>query len=63
MMGDVSVGFIKETVQTWPFDPLTGGPAGASQNGQGAWINLPPPGVWQALSTRDDGEVVGTDAY
>ena len=36
LMGDGSVRFIKDTVQTWPFSPVTGIPAGASQNGQGA---------------------------
>ncbi len=63
LMGDGSVRFIKDTIQTWPFSPVSGNPAGASQNAQGAWINLPPPGVWQSLSTRAGGEVVGGDAY
>ena len=63
LMGDGSVRFIKDTIQSWPFDPTTGNPAGSSQNSQGAWINLPPPGVWQALSTRAGGELVGSDAY
>jgi type II secretory pathway pseudopilin PulG len=63
LMGDGSVRFIKDTIQTWPFNPISGRPAGASQNGQGAWINLPPPGVWQALSTRSGGEVISGDAY
>ena len=53
LMGDGSVRFIKDSIQSWPFDPITGNPAGSSQNAQGAWINLPPPGVWQALSTRN----------
>ena len=35
LMGDGSVRFIKDTIQTWPFSPVTGNPAGASQNGQG----------------------------
>ncbi len=63
LMGDGSVRFIKDTIQTWPFDPSTGNPAGASLNGQGAWVNLPPAGVWQALSTRAGGEVVSGDAF
>ena len=62
LMGDGSVRFIKDSIQTWPFNTTSGNPAGASQNGQGAWINLPPSGVWQALSTRNGGEVVGSDA-
>jgi prepilin-type N-terminal cleavage/methylation domain-containing protein/prepilin-type processing-associated H-X9-DG protein len=61
LMGDGSVRFIKDTIQTWPVSPVTGSPAGASQNAQGAWVNLPPPGVWQALSTRAGGEVVSSE--
>ena len=63
LMGDGSVRFIKDTIQTWPSDPLTGNPAGSSQNVHGAWLNLPPPGVWQSLTTRAGGEVTGEDAY
>jgi prepilin-type N-terminal cleavage/methylation domain-containing protein/prepilin-type processing-associated H-X9-DG protein len=58
-----SVRFIKDSIQSWPFDPISGNPAGASQNGQGAWVNVPPSGVWQMLSTRAGGEIVGADAY
>src|SRR5579875_1374782 len=36
-VGDGSVRFIKDTIQTWPFSPITGNPTGASQDGQGAW--------------------------
>jgi prepilin-type processing-associated H-X9-DG protein len=63
LMGDGSVRFIKDTIQTWPFSPLTGNPAGSSQNAQGAWVNLPPCGVWQALGTRSGGEAVGGQSY
>ena len=63
LMGDGSVRFIKDSIQSWPFDPITGNPAGAAQNGQGDWVNLPPSGVWQALSTRAGGEVVAGDAF
>ncbi len=63
LMGDGSVRFIKETIQTWPFNPMSGNPSGASQNGQGAWVNLPPSGVWQALSTRSGGEVVNSESF
>ena len=59
LMADGSVRFIKETIQTWPFEPITGNPVGASVGPGGAWINLPAPGVWQALATRSGGEVVG----
>jgi len=30
LMGDGSVRFIKDTIQSWPFDPNTGNPAGSS---------------------------------
>jgi prepilin-type processing-associated H-X9-DG protein len=63
LMGDGSVRFIKNSIQSWPFDPISGNPAGASQNGQGSWVNVPPSGVWQSLSTRSGGEVVGSDAF
>jgi len=63
LMGDGSVRFVKDTIETWPFDLTTGNPTGASQNTQGAWVNLPTSGIWQALSTRAGGEVVGDNAY
>ncbi len=63
LMGDGSVRFVKDTIQTWPYQPVSGNPAGASRNGQGAWVNLPPSGVWQALSTRSGGEMVMSDSY
>jgi len=63
LMGDGSVRFIKDSIQSWPFNSLSGNPSGATQTGQGAWINLPPAGIWQALSTRSGGEVVGATDY
>ena len=64
LMGDGSVRFIKETVQTWPYDPETGLPVGAVFNRPGGWwSNTPPPGVWQALATRAGGEVSNADAF
>jgi len=63
LMGDGSVRFIKDSIQSWPFNSSTGNPAGASQNSQGAWINLPPSGIWQALSTRSGGEIIGGADY
>ena len=57
LLGDGSVRFVKETIQTWPFEPATGLPAGASLSPGGWWRNLPPRGVWQALSTRAGGEI------
>ena len=58
LMGDGSARFIKQTISSWPFDPLTGTPRGATRDRQGVWSNLPRPGTWQALGTRSGGEVV-----
>ncbi len=63
LMGDGSVRFIKDSIQSWPFAPISGNPAGASQNGQGVWVGLPPSGVWQSLSTRSGAEVLSADSY
>jgi len=57
MHGVLIDGLIKDSIQSWPFNAGTGNPAGASQNSQGAWVNLPRSGVWQALSTRAGDEV------
>ena len=57
LMGDGSVRFIKETVQSWPYDARTGTPEGATLDpGRDYWVNLPPAGIWQALGTRAGGE-------
>jgi hypothetical protein len=63
LLGDGAVRFLKDTVETWPFNSATGNPAGAFQNSQGAWTDMPRAGVWQTLSTRNAGEVVGADQY
>lgn len=59
LMGDNSVRFVKETIDTWPYDPKTGNPLNAYQTKNGDWQNLPKPGIWQALSTRNGGEITG----
>jgi prepilin-type processing-associated H-X9-DG protein len=59
LMGDGSVRFIKDTINCWPVDPSGfGSPRGAVLNDIGYWTNLPPKGIWQALSTRSGGEVI-----
>ncbi len=63
LMGDGSVRFVKDTIQSWPLDSLTGYPAGASLSSRGWWVNLPRPGVWQSLSTRSGGEVIDSGAF
>ena len=58
LMGDGSVRFIKETVESWPLDPLNGQPARIGRDPGGWWINVPRPGVWQALGSRNGGETI-----
>ncbi len=59
LMSDGSTRFIKDTIQTWPFEQTTGQPTGAVRNPGGWWTNLPKPGIWQALATRAGGELIG----
>jgi prepilin-type processing-associated H-X9-DG protein len=50
VMADGSVRFIKETIQSWPYDRATGAPVGAVLHSQeGFWENAPTLGNWQAL--------------
>jgi prepilin-type N-terminal cleavage/methylation domain-containing protein/prepilin-type processing-associated H-X9-DG protein len=57
LMGDGSVGFVKETVASWPLDANLG-PLGAIHWVDG-WKDVPAPGVWQSLVTRSGGEIIG----
>jgi prepilin-type processing-associated H-X9-DG protein len=62
---DGSIKFIKDTIDTWPFDPGTGLPIGVTGD-PGTPYQLAPGtrfGVYQALSTRYSGEVISADAY
>jgi prepilin-type N-terminal cleavage/methylation domain-containing protein len=61
LMCDGSARFIKETIDTWPYDPDTGDPSAAIWNPRGWWENLPAPRVWQALCTRSGGALVDAD--
>ena len=61
LFGDGSVRFVRDSVDSWPFDTLSGGPAGAKLAPSGAWLHLPSSGVWQALSTRSGGEQASLD--
>ena len=61
LMGDGSVRFVKDTIQSWPFNPASGNPVGAFQGGAGDWQNTPSPGVWQSLSTRSGSETIGSE--
>lgn len=63
VFGDGSVRFVKDSIDTWPFDRLTGSPVGATQSSQGWWYDLPPRGIWQKLATRSDGEVIDAASF
>jgi prepilin-type processing-associated H-X9-DG protein len=61
---DGSVRFIKDSVDSWPIDGPTGQAVGLSYMGN--LVRLAPGtrlGVYQALSTRSGGEVVGAGSY
>ena len=66
---DGSVRFLKETIDCWPIDPATGYPPGISidpaPNGVGI-LHVDPQArfrVYQALSTRNGGEVIDAGSY
>ena len=42
LMGDGSVRFIKNSIESWPSDPVTGVPAGSSMTPAGLWIEAFP---------------------
>ncbi len=63
LMGDGSARFIKNTVDSWQADPRNGQPVGVRQDPTGWWVNVPKPGIWQALGTRAGGEAVSTEAF
>jgi len=63
---DGSVRFIKDTISSWAIDPNTGSPVGQTYTGSKmdvAQFGTSKPGVWQALSTRNVGEVMSADSY
>jgi prepilin-type N-terminal cleavage/methylation domain-containing protein/prepilin-type processing-associated H-X9-DG protein len=64
-MADGSVRFLKETINSWPYNPSTGLPTGLSQDpSTGMYILAPGTqfGVYQALSTRNRNEIISADA-
>lgn len=63
LMGDGSARFIKESISTWPFDPVSGAPRGITSTSSSAWTNIPASGVWQALATRNGNEAIDGGAY
>ncbi len=61
---DGSVKFLKDTIQTWPYDQTTGLPVGVTFDPAGPYRIAPGTrfGVYQALSTRNGQEVIGSGA-
>jgi hypothetical protein len=59
------VKFIKDSIGSWAADPATGLPRGITFNRDGVPVVAPNYhfGVYQALSTRNGGEVVSADSY
>ncbi len=60
LFGDGNVRFIKETINSWSIDPVTRRPAGSLTVPDGL-ANLPPNGVWQAMTTRAGSEAINSD--
>jgi prepilin-type processing-associated H-X9-DG protein len=76
---DGSVKFLKDSIDCWRIDPVTGMPVGITRPGGTAFPYLIPPGtaigspylialntyigVYQKLSTRNGGELVSSDQY
>jgi len=61
---DGSVHFLKDSIQTWAFNPANGLPIGVTDN-KGVYTMAPGTqmGVYQALSTRAGNEVISSDQY
>jgi prepilin-type N-terminal cleavage/methylation domain-containing protein/prepilin-type processing-associated H-X9-DG protein len=62
---DGSVRFLKETIDSWPLDPATGDPKSLDVDANGLYFVKPGAkvGVYQALATRNGGEVLSGDQY
>jgi prepilin-type N-terminal cleavage/methylation domain-containing protein/prepilin-type processing-associated H-X9-DG protein len=63
-MCDGSVRFVKDTINTWPFNAATGYPLGVTDS-SGYMVIAPgtKTGVYQNLSTRAGNEVISADQY
>ena len=51
LFGDGTVRFVKDSISSWPLDPKFLMPVGIQYVPNG-WLNVPRPGVWQAIMTR-----------
>jgi prepilin-type processing-associated H-X9-DG protein len=62
---DGSVRFLKDTINCWAIDPATLLPRGMMFDPAGPYKETGPVrrGVYQALSTRNGGEVISADSY
>jgi prepilin-type processing-associated H-X9-DG protein len=61
---DGSVRFLKDTINCWPYNPQTGVPTNVSLDANGFFVLAPgTQAVYQALSTRNGGEVISSDSY
>jgi prepilin-type N-terminal cleavage/methylation domain-containing protein/prepilin-type processing-associated H-X9-DG protein len=62
---DGSVKFIKDTIESWPLDPVTGDPTSLDIGPDGVYFVKPGAkvGVYQKLATRNYGEIVSADQY
>jgi prepilin-type processing-associated H-X9-DG protein len=63
---DGSVRFLKETIDCWRINPTTGYPLGISFDPVGVSVRVDPRTrfpVYQALSTRNGGEVIDAGSY
>jgi len=58
------VRFLKDTINTWPYNPVNGEPTNVTYNSSTCLFSVTPTqGVYQALSTRARGEVLNADQY
>ena len=61
---DGSVRFIKDSISSWPFNAQAGLPSNLTTDSNGMYVvPLGGQGVYQALTTRNGGEVISSGSY